>query len=151
MTTLEPTTPISIRERAMTISDLVFSHREQFRPVSLVALFVEPRIGSGERICGGVIGIQDGMVRYVVVPQLSWLVALYGAAHEELIKAATVALESLSNVLSQHPRRSFEETLRAWATPVQGTFLGKPVHTVSSSLDDALAVSLRQFSSLYSA
>jgi|GEM_PF-2315628 len=128
------------------LKTLSFPDRDRFKKVELVAVYIEPRVDSGERTCVGVVALQEGAVKYEEVPNLKRLRCLYGSAHTGLIYAGQLALKSLSDHIM---RLGFEEALQAWTPPAQGLFLGKSVTTASTSLEDALRVSLGQFSSLY--
>jgi hypothetical protein len=128
------------------LTTLTFPDRNRFKKVELVALYIEPRVGSGERICVGVVAVQEGAVEYAEVPNLKRLKCLYGSAHAGLIFAGQLALKSLRDHIVGH---GFAATIQTWRPPADGLFLGCPVTTASSSLNDALSVSLGQFSSLY--
>jgi hypothetical protein len=125
---------------------VLFPDRDRFKKVEVVAVYIEPRVDSGERTCVGVVALQEGAVKYAEVTNLKRLRCLYGAAHTGLVYAGQLALKSLSEHIL---RCGFEAALQSWTAPAQGLFLGKPISTASSSLDDALQVSLSQFSSLY--
>lgn len=126
--------------------NLTFPDRDLFRRVDLVAVYIEPRVDSGERTCVGVVAVQEGAVKSAEVTNLTRLRCLYGQAHAGLIYAGRLALASLSEHIRQ---LGFEAALQTWVPPAQGLFLGTPTTTAASSLDDALRVSLSQFSSLY--
>lgn len=128
------------------LKDITFPDRNQFKKVELVAVYIEPRVDSGERICVGVVALQAGVAKYTEVPNLKRLRCLYGTAYAGLIYAGELALKSLSDHIIND---GFENALASWVIPAQGIFLGKPLTTSSSTLDDALRVSLSQFSSLY--
>jgi hypothetical protein len=128
------------------LTSLVFPDRARFKSVELVAVYVEPRVDSGERICVGVVATQEGVVQVAEVPNLKRLRCLYGSAALGLVYAGQIALKSFADCVQ---RSDFETAVRGWAPPAQGLFLGEPVVTASSSLADALRVSLSQFSSLY--
>lgn len=128
------------------LKNITFPSRALFKKVELVAVYIEPRIDSGERICVGVVAVQEGQVKYAEVANLKKLRCLYGFAHTGLIHAAQIGLKSLSShILTQ----GFERAVTHWTPPAQGLFLGNIVTTSSASLDDALRVSLSQSSSLY--
>lgn len=128
------------------LHNLTFPDRNLFKRVDLVAVYVEPRVGSGERICVGVVGVQEGTVESAEVANLNRLRCLFRDAHIGLIVAGRLALASLSDHVRQV---GFKAAVQTWIPPAQGLFLGTPTTTAASSLADALRVSLGQFSSLH--
>lgn len=94
-------------------------------------VYIEPIVGSGERLCIGVAAANSGDVIVVPVPGVKRLSCLYGEPAKALVAAAEVALEDLRKALSQKGR----EALRTWTSPMDGVFIGSPRECAGSSLE----------------
>lgn len=117
-----------------------------FKPVSVVALYVEPVVDSGERLCVAVLARDAERVRALPVPSLRRLRCLYGDAYRTLELAAEYSLKSLEAWANE--RGVTDEALATWEPPVEGMAIGPVRHTTSRSLDYAVEYYLRRYSSL---
>lgn len=82
-------------------------------------VYIEPIIGSGERICVGVAAIgQDG--KHIVVRTIKEETAacMLGAASQKLLNLVNVALSNLDSFTDQY------KTLNDWQSPVPGVVMG---------------------------
>jgi hypothetical protein len=83
-------------------------------------LYIEPMIGSGERLAIGVAVAADGNFLVVPVPALERLSCIYGTENEALLFAARSALDSMQGVLA----KSGPNGLDSWSSPFDGIFKG---------------------------
>lgn len=85
-------------------------------------VFIEPIIGSGERICVGVVAKgQDDAFIVVQTIKEDAVTCMLGAAAPKLLNLIDIALNSLNTYIKDH--RNFTD----WRSPVPGINLGKPV------------------------
>lgn len=107
-----------------------------------VALYLEPLVGSGERVCVGVLATDGQGVEAVQVPQLTRLAALYGSAAESLDWAADLALKETRHRVQQHGIASIAE-----AKPdIDGISFGGIRQGAGKSLEDLARTALMQVS-----
>lgn len=107
-------------------------------------LYIEPMVGSGERITIGVaVANSDG---FLVVPvvALNRLGCLYGSENEALLFAATAALENMKGTLTKEGT----DGLDRWASPFEGIFKGAIRPGAGASLEHIARMALTLCSSL---
>ena len=124
---------------------LEFPDPAWFKDVSIVALFIEPVTHSGERLCVGVVAVDDTGVKSLPV-NLRRLRCLYGDGQRILEMAAVYSLKSLEAHVVTHGLAA--ESLVRWEAPVDGVMVGELTHTNSKSIDRALDFYLTKHSSL---
>lgn len=125
---------------------LQFPDPDWFKPVSILPLYVEPVVDSGERLCVAVLARDADRTKSLPVPSLRRLRCLYGDAYRTLEMAAVYSLKSLEAHVAEHGLT--DESVAAWISPVEGMAVGPVRHTTSRSLDYALEYYLRRYSSL---
>lgn len=126
--------------------NLQFPDPAWFQPVSVMPLYVEPVVDSGERLCVAVLAADADRTKSLAVPSLRRLRCLYGDAYRTLEMAAIYSLKSLEEHVRAHGMT--DESVASWVSPVDGMATGPVRHTTSRSLDYALDYYLRRYSSL---
>lgn len=102
----------------MQISELHFPALPEYS-AKACPVYIEPIVGSGERICVGIAAIgQDGRSLVVRTIKDETAACMLGAASNKLINLVELALSSLNNFTGQH--RNFSD----WESPVPGVVLG---------------------------
>ncbi len=126
------------------IESIQFPERRSTRKASWVPVYIEPVVGSGERLCIGVV-VADATERLIVaVPALDRLACIYGDAAATLSHSAAFALATLSQRLSKEGAQS----LNSLRSPVEGIFIGPVRLGAGESLEDIARTSLMQSASL---
>jgi hypothetical protein len=126
---------------------LQFPDASLFRRAEAVAVYVSPLAYADERICIGIAARLGDTLKVAPVPGLRRLRCSYGKSFRTLDLAAKLALESLAIHLATRPL--VEATLKDWARPSPGVFLGDVQVTSARNIDQAIDALLREFSSLY--
>jgi hypothetical protein len=121
-----------------------FPIRRSNRKASWLPVYIEPVVGSGERLCIGVV-VADSHEHVVVpVPALDRLACIYGDAAASLSNGAALAMMALRHRLSTEGTAS----LASLRVPLEGIFTG-PVRTgAGESLEDIARTCLTQSASL---
>jgi hypothetical protein len=107
-------------------------------------LYIEPVVGSGERICIGVAAVSDSASLVVPVVALDRLECLYGKGVDAIMLASRVALEYTRNILDRHGAQA----LRSWKAPMDGVYLGSAVRSEADTLEEIARTGLTASSSL---
>lgn len=82
-------------------------------------VYIEPIVGSGERICVGIAAVgQDGQSVVVRTIKDETAACMLGAASHKLLNLVEVALSSLNNFTGK------QKNLTDWQSPVPGVMLG---------------------------
>ena len=123
---------------------LAFPPRRDNVHGSWVPLYIEPMVGSGERITIGVAVANSGNFLVVPVPALERLSCIYGNENEALLFAAKSALDSMQGVLA----KSGPEGLNAWSSPFDGVFRGSVRIGAGNTLEEIARSALSLCSSL---
>lgn len=123
---------------------LAFPPRRDKVRGSWVPLYIEPVVGSGERITIGVAVANGGSFLVVPVPALERLSCLYGSENEALMFAAKSALDSMEGLLA----KSGPEGLDSWSSPFDGIFKGSLRNGAGNSLGEIARSALMLCSSL---
>lgn len=123
-----------------------FPDPAMFKRVSVLPLYVEPVVDSGERLCVAVIARDAERTKSLSLPNLRRLRCLYGDAYRTLELAATYSLKSLEAFVTEHGLS--DEAVAKWVSPVDGMAVGEVRHTTSRSIDYALEYYLKRHSSL---
>lgn len=121
-----------------------FPKRRSNQKASWLPIYIEPVVGSGERLCIGVV-VADGHEHLVVpVPALERLACIYGDSAAALSHGAALALTTIRQRLSGQGA-ALLGSLRA---PLEGIIVG-PVRTgAGESLEDIARTGLTQSASL---
>ena len=109
-----------------------------------VPLFLEPVIGSGERICIGVVASDGTNFEVAAVPNIAKLSACLGLGAESLNWAAELALRDVEKLTLRHGLTK----LATQTLPVQGLSVGDERSGAGTDLRDIAKLALRQSSSL---
>jgi hypothetical protein len=128
-----------------TWTNLIFPPRSDFTDALFQPLYIEPVVGSGERLCFGVVLKFGDRVEVVRVPAATRLTKLYGSAAKALEFAMTYVCESLERSIAEG---NFESAISS-PLPVEGVFLTKTRFTAARSFDECVTVALSQVASLY--
>lgn len=107
-------------------------------------LFIEPVVGSGERICIGIVAASEMETLLVPVAALDRLECLYGKGVDALMLASRVSLDYSRDLLSARK----EEAFRIWKAPMDGVFIGPPVRSEGNSLEEIARNGMTASSSL---
>ncbi len=126
------------------VEQIRFPQRRSNRRASWVPVFIEPVVGSGERLCVGVLVADNSEHLVVPVPSLDRLGCIYGDAAEALSNGAAVALEVFRRRLAADGR----DSLSSLRSPLDGIFLGQVRIGAGESLEDIARTSLYQSASL---
>ncbi len=121
-----------------------FPERRDSAKGEWTAIYLEPVIGSGERICIGVAALTRDAGMVVPVVALDRLECIYGKQVDSVLLASRLALDYTRDLLSRDGDRS----LRAWKPPIEGVFLGKPAPCEGVSLEEIARTGLTASSSL---
>jgi hypothetical protein len=128
----------------ISVHNLAFPARRSAHEGRWLPLFLEPLIGSGERICIGVAASDGKDVEVIGVPKLERLTFLYGQATGSLQWAAELALQEVSYAAKEH---GIDGLAEAKAT-VDGMSFGAIRRGAGTDLGDLARAALRQASSL---
>lgn len=123
-------------------SELNFPERMSTYTGQWIPLYLEPLVGSGERVCIGVLATDGRDVEAVPVPQLARLAALYGAAAKSLDWAAALALRETQEQVQEHGIASIEDV----KPRIDGVSFGGVRQGAGKSLEDLARTALMQVS-----
>jgi len=102
----------------MQISEQHFPTLPEYR-AKACPVYIEPIVGSGERICVGIAAVgQDGQSIVVRTIKDETALCMLGAAAHKLLNLVEVALSNLTKFTGQH------KSLTDWQSPVPGVMLG---------------------------
>ena len=107
-------------------------------------IFIEPVIGSGERICIGVAAVSGRQSLVVPVIALDRLECLYGKDVEAILLASKLSLSYTQNLLSNDG----EAQLSSWQPPFEGVYLGDTAPCEGATLEEIARTGLSASSSL---
>jgi len=107
-------------------------------------LYLEPIVGSGERICIGVAAVNGSASLVVPVVALDRLECLYGKGVDAVMLASRVALEYTREVLAKQGAGA----LRTWKPPMDGLHIGAPIRSEANTLEEIARTGLAASSSL---
>lgn len=123
---------------------LQFPSRHDNVKAKWVPIYIEPMVGSGERIAIGVAVAHQNSYLTVPVAALERLECLYGKENRALIFAAKAAIESFERVLSREGDRALE----TWTAPFEGVIKGATRIGAGNSLEEIARSGLMLCSSL---
>ena len=126
------------------IEQIRFPDVSNLRRASWQPVYIEPIVGSGERLCIGVLVADDREQLVVPVPSLERLACVYGEAAAALNVSAALALQALGGRLARNGREGMGD-LKA---PVDGVFVGPMRIGAGDSLEEIARNALVQSASL---
>lgn len=112
-------------------SSALFPDRDEKVRGEWMPLFIEPVVGSGERICIGVAAANESGSVVVQVPALHRLQCIYGTGVKALLTASEYCLDDLRQAL----RSRGASALRQWQPPMEGMYRQSPVVSAGASLE----------------
>jgi hypothetical protein len=121
------------------ISPRTSNHRAQWCP-----LYLEPMPGSGERVCIGVVGVDDTTFGALPVPHLSRLGSVYGKGSPSFEWAAKLAIFEVQEIVG----RKGIDRLNLEMQGFEGFCAGEKRVGAGRDLQDLLSLALRQSSAL---
>lgn len=107
-------------------------------------LYLEPIVGSGERICIGVAAVDGSASLVVPVVALDRLECLYGKGVDAVLMASRLALEYTRDLLGKRGA----EALRSWKAPMDGVYIGPAIRSEADTLEEIARSGLTASSSL---
>ncbi len=123
---------------------LQFPPRNDSVKAKWVPIYIEPMVGSGERIAIGVVVAHQAGYLTVPVASLERLECIYGKENRALMFAAKNAIESFDRVLSKEGDRALE----TWTAPFEGVIKGVIRMGAGNSLEEIARTGLMLCSSL---
>lgn len=125
-------------------STLEFPPRRNSIQAEWAPFYIEPMMGSGEKICIGVAVVNSGGFLVTPVVALNRLVCIYGKEAEALVFAANIAVEHLQ----KHLIGNGQAGIRTWNPPLEGIILGPPRLGAGMSLEEIARTGLMACASL---
>lgn len=104
----------------LALADLAFPKRNKAVEANWLPIYVEPMIGSGEKICVGIAVSSKNGSLVVPVAGLERLKCLYGAESEIIRYSSELVLGSVGECL----QKKGETTFTQWNSPIEGFTLG---------------------------
>lgn len=127
------------------LTQFKFPPRSLFTDATYIPLFIEPVVGSGERLCIGVAITFDERQELVLLPTIKRLSRVYGPAAKSLQFAVILAKQSLEAEL----KTAGILGLSNWRSPVEGIVVGKRRVTSAKTFEDCVRIAFSQCSSLF--
>lgn len=128
-----------------TISNkLGFPPRRSTHRASWAPIYIEPMVGSGERICSAVVAGDGNAFVVIPVPSLDRLSCLYGPGTAAVVHANELALKAIKEWIGTHGFLAIEQ----WSSPIHGVILGTLRRGAGESLEDVARTGLLQCASL---
>lgn len=126
-----------------TLESLGFRPRRSIYRALWAPIYLEPMVGSGERLCIGVVAADEGAAIVRKVDGLDRLACLYGVEANAFIYASQVALSSTEQKVQEGIR-----SLVTWRGAMDGLIVGDVRDGAGESLEDVAATGLMQCASL---
>lgn len=123
---------------------LSFPSRNEAVRAEWMPLYLEPMLGSGERICIGIATANSAGFLVVPVTALNRLECVYGKGVESILIAAELVITSLRTALS----KSGASALRSWTPPMEGIYSGHVASGAGASLEEIARTGLTACASL---
>lgn len=123
---------------------LSFPPRNENVLAKWMPVYIEPMVGSGERICIAVATVNDSGFLVVPVVALDRLECLYGKEVNAILLAADFVTNDLRNALSKEGAAA----LGHWKPPVEGVYCGRIANGAGSSLEEIARTGLTMCASL---
>lgn len=125
-------------------SSLEFPPRRNSVQADWAPVYIEPMMGSGEKICIGIAVANAGGFLVTPVVALKRLSSIYGKEAEALVFAANLAIEHFQN----HLIGNGQDGIRNWKPPLDGIILGSPRIGAGMSLEEIARTGLMACASL---
>ena len=126
------------------ITGLLFPPRNENIRAQWMPIYIEPMVGSGERICIGVATVSDDGFLVVPVVALDRLECLYGKEVGAVLLAADFVTNDLRNALAKDGAAA----LGNWNPPMEGAYCGRIAHGAGASLEEIARTGLMMCASL---
>lgn len=123
---------------------LTFPERNENIRAEWMPVYIEPMVGSGERICIGVATANDAGFLVVPVVALSRLECVYGKDSEAILFAADFVVNNLREALAKDGKA----VLHSWGPPMEGVYKGRIIHGAGASLEEIARTGLATCASL---
>lgn len=123
---------------------LSFPPRNENVRAEWMPIYIEPMVGSGERICVGVATANDTGFLVVPVVALNRLECVYGKDAEAILLAADFVVNDLRGALT----KSGAAALPDWKPPMEGVYSGRIVRSAGASLEEIARTGLTICASL---
>lgn len=127
-----------------TLESLGFPARRSSHRAFWAPIYLEPMVGSGERLCIGVVAGDNDTTIVLGVQNLERLACLYGEEANAFIFASQVALQSTEGKVRKEGIRS----LAGWLGAMDGLAFGEIRAGAGTSLEDVAKTGLMQCASL---
>jgi hypothetical protein len=128
--------------KELPISPRTSNHRAQWCP-----LYLEPLPGSGERVCIGVVGVDETTFAALPVPNLNRLASVYSKGSQSFEWAAKLALLEIQEIVG----RNGIDRLNLEMHGFEGFCAGEKRIGAGRDLQDLLSLALRQSSAIAAA
>lgn len=125
-------------------TSLSFPPRNENVRAEWMPIYIEPMVGSGERICVGVATANDTGFLVVPVVALNRLECVYGKDAEAILLAADFVVNDLRSALT----KSGAVALSDWKPPMEGVYSGRIVRGAGASLEEIARTGLTICASL---
>lgn len=125
-------------------TSLSFPLRNENVRAEWMPIYIEPMVGSGERICVGVATAND--IGFLVVPvvALNRLECVYGKDAEAILLAADFVVNNLQGALTKNGAAALHD----WKPPMEGVYSGRIVRGAGASLEEIARTGLTMCASL---
>lgn len=128
----------------LTLESLGFSERRSNHYGLWAPIYMEPMVGSGERLCVGIVTADADRSIVYPVPTLERLVCIYGNEVEAFVLASRLALSATERHVAQYGISALE----GWGGPVEGLTFGLIRSGAGSDLEDIARTGLMLCASL---
>lgn len=123
---------------------LLFPVRNENVHAKWMPVYIEPMVGSGERICVAVATVNDSGFLVVPVVALNRLECLYGKEADAILLATDFITNDLRNTLTKEGAAG----LGHWKPPMEGAYCGRIANGAGSSLEEVARTGLTMCASL---
>jgi hypothetical protein len=127
-----------------TLESLGFPARRSNHCATWVPIYLEPMVGSGERLCIGIVAADTNQAIVLGTQGLERLACVYGEEAEAFVFASHIALRSTQTKVNKDGIRS----LAGWRGGMEGLVFGAVRAGAGESLEDVAQTGLMQSASL---
>lgn len=129
---------------ASALGSMQFPARNESVKAKWCPVYIEPMLGSGERLCIAVTVINPSAHLVVPVVALNRLDCLYGSESAAILMAADIVIADLKSAIARHG----EESFKMWKSPVEGVELGVVRDGAADSMEAIARAALMMSASL---
>lgn len=129
---------------ASALDSMKFPARNERVVAKWSPVYIEPMLGSGERLCIAVAVIDRSTHLVVPVVALNRLECLYGSESASILIAAEIVIADLQTTIVKYG----EEAFRLWKSPVEGVELGNVRDGAAESMEAIARAALMMSASL---